>query len=206
MDAADASPQAPPAPKFLQDVWTYYFHDPDDANWTLESYVRLADASTIDDVWQLHRATAKFVSRGMFFVMREHVYPCWDDKHNIGGGCLSMKVLKEDLPAFWEHLLVHALGERLLIDRDEHNDAGADDDDAWSDVNGLSVSPKRVFCIVKIWLRTGRNADRRAFRMPPGYTGEVLYRSNADNIKGNNARCLLPAALTTRAGVPEPAD
>jgi hypothetical protein len=169
-------------PDFLQDVWTYYFHDPDNADWNFGSYVRLGDVSTIDDFWDYHRATEGYVSRGMFFIMREHVYPCWDDKLNITGGCISMKVLKEDLPAFWDHLVMHMLGERLFIgpDKDDH------EDEAWSVVNGLSVSPKRYFCIVKMWLRNDRYTERRHYRIPQSYTGEVLYRTNTENIKGNN--------------------
>ena len=167
---------------FLQDVWTYYFHDPEDSNWNHDSYIRLGDVCSAEDFWEYHAATAKYINRGMFFVMREHVYPCWDDKYNITGGCMSMKVLKDDLPAFWEHLLVHMLGERLLLHNTEDDDGG----DTWSVINGISVSPKRCFCIVKLWLRNERFTDKRAFRLPDSYSGEVLYRTNTENIKGNN--------------------
>lgn len=85
---------------FLEDVWTYYFHDPDDTNWNLDSYHRLADVACVGDFWQVHGAVSGYLNRGMFFIMREHVYPCWDDPNNIRGGCLSMKVLKEELGAF----------------------------------------------------------------------------------------------------------
>ena len=176
-----------PLAVFLQDVWTVYFHDPDDANWNLSSYVRLGDVSTLKDFWDYHGAVAKYLSRGMFFVMREHVYPCWDDKHNIQGGCISMKVLKDDMPAFWDYLVMNMLGERLFIPPEKKDRAAVDEDeDAWSVVNGLSVSPKRYFCIVKLWLRTEQFTERHHFRLPVNYTGEVLYRANTDNIKGNN--------------------
>jgi hypothetical protein len=168
---------------FLQDVWTLYFHDPDDTNWNLNSYVRLGDISTVDDFWDYHGAAAKYLSRGMFFVMREHVYPCWDDKHNIQGGCISMKVLKDDMQAFWDHLVMHMLGERLFVQPESTQTV---DEDTWSVVNGLSVSPKRYFCIVKLWLRTEQFTERHHFRLPANYNGEVLYRANSDNIKGNN--------------------
>ena len=167
-------------PVFFQDVWTLYFHDPDDVNWNLNSYIRLGDMSTVQDFWEHHEAIASYLSNGMFFVMREHVFPCWDDPHNIKGGCISIKVLKEDLPAVWEHLIVRMLGERLF------SPAADEDCDAWSVVTGLSVSPKRYFCIIKIWLGSQKYTDPRMFRLPETYDGEVLYRANADNIKGNN--------------------
>lgn len=170
-----------PSETFLQDVWTYYFHDPDDPNWNLNSYHRLHDVATLQDFWDVHSATASFLSRGMFFVMREHVYPCWDDPLNITGGCLSMKVLKEDMPAFWEHLMVRMLGETLLVP-----DASDADPERWSAINGMSVSPKRFFCIVKLWLRRDDLADRRHYDLPAKYNGEILFRLNAENIKTNN--------------------
>jgi hypothetical protein len=181
-------PKAQAEPNFLQDVWTYYFHDPDDANWNFESYIRLADVSTIDDFWAMNATTAPFVNRGMFFVMREHVFPCWDDPHNINGGCISMKVLKNDLPSFWQEMVMHMLGERLVVVDSKEEDEDAGDTGAWSDVTGLSVSPKRFFCIVKIWLRYDRSATRKALRIPSRYTGEVLFRSNTDNIRGNSCK------------------
>ena len=164
-------------PQFLQDAWTVYFHDPDDPDWALSSYHRVADVTSVADYWAVHEALEGHLARGMFFVMREHVYPCWDDKENINGGCLSMKVPKDDLPAAWAHLVQHMLGETVVRDPA-----------AWATVNGLSVSPKRCFCIVKLWLRDASLCDRRAFALPPGYCGEVIFRSNTDNIRNNHAR------------------
>lgn len=174
-------------PLFLHDVWTYRFHDPEDPNWNLDSYHHLADLSTVDDFWDVHLATMPYIRRGMFFVMREHVFPCWDDKHNITGGCLSMKVLKSDVAEFWEHLVMHVIGERMLAPSAQACVALPDGTPA---INGLSVSPKRFFCIVKIWLATDKFTDRKHFRLPPSYTGEVLFRSNIENIKDNQVRDL----------------
>jgi hypothetical protein len=168
---------------FLQDAWTCYFHDPDDSNWNNESYHRVCDVSTVEDFWEVNDGLAPFLSRGMFFLMREHVYPCWDDKLNITGGCLSMKVLKDELPAFWEYVATRMLGESLVLESaiERHHDP-----DRWSIVNGVSVSPKRFFSIVKLWLRDELNVDREDFDLPPSYSGEVLFRSNSENIKNNN--------------------
>jgi hypothetical protein len=163
-----------PELQFLHDVWTFRFHDPNDPNWNLNSYVRLADVATIDDFWSVHAAVRGSLCNGIYFVMREHVFPCWDDKHNVDGGCISIKVLKEDMLQCWEHLVMHLLGERLVAD-----------DGAWAVVNGISTSPKRYFCIIKLWLRDGSRTERRQFRLPPGYGGEVLYKSNIENIRGN---------------------
>lgn len=164
----------------LHDTWTLYFHEPSDQNWTMASYVRLDQISTIESFWQVHEGVRKYLSRGMFFLMREHVFPCWDDPNNINGGCISIKVLKDDIEAFWEEAVVRMLGERLV-----KKNAGIPDD-GWSCVNGISTSPKRFFCICKIWLKEGTIIDSHNFALPGKYHGEPLYRSNMDNIRQNN--------------------
>ena len=57
---------------------------------------------------------------------------------------------------------------------------------AWSHVNGVSISPKRGFCIVKLWMSKdyvhtpGREC---MLRIPSKYRGEIVFRSNRDNIQ-----------------------
>jgi len=166
---------------FLHDSWTLYFHDPDDSNWTLQSYDRLADISSLEDFWGIHLPLLPIIVHGMFFVMRENVFPCWDDASNIKGGCISTKVSMELVPQLWDELLKRMVGETLVI---ETSSSGVT-------VNGLSVSPKRGFCVVKIWL--GNNAlekecIRDHIRIPAIYTGDIVYRRNLDNIQMDAAK------------------
>jgi len=161
---------------WLHDIWTWYFHDPLDMRWTLESYRRLCDISTIDEFWLMHSATSKVIPLGMFFVMRETSFPCWDDASNIQGGTASIKVTVSDTVACWESLLKRMLGETLAVD--------AEDSEA---INGISVSPKRGFCIIKIWTKDDRFQDkiRQKLRIPDMYTGDIIYRKNTDNIQND---------------------
>lgn len=183
----------------LQDTWTFRFHDPDNSDWTMPSYVRLADVSSIADMWEVHVGMQQYLTEGMFFVMREHVFPCWDDVSNIKGGCISLKVLKTELHTFWEELLIGVLGETLVLsagpskaarvgldaEKDEVVDFQDEEDDLWSTINGISTSPKRYYCIVKLWLRDGRRCNREHFRLPCNYQGEVLYKSNTEMMRNN---------------------
>eukprot|EP00798_Chlamydomonas_sp_ICE-L_P024992 gene24994-10652_t len=73
------------SPLFLNDIWTVYFHNPQDHDWTYDSYVRLGNISTAEEVLAYIDIMREDVQNGMFFVMREHVFPCWDDPLNIGG-------------------------------------------------------------------------------------------------------------------------
>ena len=162
----------------LNDTWTMYFHEPSDTDWTMSSYVRLDQISSVERFWQVHEGVRKYLSRGMFFLMREHVFPCWDDSSNIHGGCVSIKVLKEDICVFWQEAVTRLLGEKIML---------AETSDAWSHVNGISTSPKRFFCICKLWLKDDVFIDRKHFDLPMRYHGEPLYRSNVENIRTSQA-------------------
>jgi hypothetical protein len=161
---------------FFNDIWTLYFHDPYDANWTNSSYINLGQLSNVDDFWNHHTCNKDNISKGMFFLMREHIFPCWDDPCNISGGCISIKVLKEDMSKFWEDLCVKMLSETLLVP--EHQNL-------CDSINGVSTSPKKHFCIIKIWLKDDTLNNKKYFDILPMYHGDVLYKSNRDNINND---------------------
>ena len=60
---------------FLNDTWNIYFHDPYDSNWTTQSYERLASVGTIEEFWQHFQSLKGNLHKGMFFIMREYVFP-----------------------------------------------------------------------------------------------------------------------------------
>ena len=158
---------------FLNDVWNVYFHDPADHNWTTSSYVRLTSIGSVAEFWSNMKHMHEHISKGMFFVMREYVFPCWDDANNINGGCLSIKILKEHVPDFWQELIIRMLGETLLKEEYKQH---------WNLINGASVSPKKHFCIIKIWLKDGLLSEKDFFNIPKNYYGDILYKSNLENI------------------------
>lgn len=162
---------------FLNDVWAVYFHDPNDHNWTTQSYHRLGDISTVNDFWDHLSSIKDNVHKGMFFIMREHIFPCWDDPCNIKGGCLSIKVLKDDMILFWEDVCMKLMGETIIKDefRNLH----------WDKVNGISTSPKKHFCIIKIWLACSEAADKIMYDIRKVYHGDMIYKSNQENISND---------------------
>lgn len=162
----------------LNDVWTYYFHDPNDVDWTLPSYNRLVNVSCIEDFWNVHSLLKEKIHMGMFFLMREHVFPCWDDELNREGGCLSIKVLKQDMTAFWEELSIRLLGECLLK---------TEKSNLWNHINGISTSPKKHFCIVKIWLGSDLVSCDDLI-VPSKIHGGIIFKYNKDTIDKNNTK------------------
>lgn len=158
---------------FLNDVWNMYFHDPCDTDWTTQSYIRLANIGSVKEFWENIHSMHDKMHKGIFFLMREYVFPCWDDPNNIEGGCLSIKILKEQLVPFFEDLAIKMLGETLLKD---------DVKEHWNLINGISTSPKKHFCIIKIWLKNDLLSDKKHFNLMTNYYGDILYKSNIENI------------------------
>lgn len=165
---------------YLNDVWTMYFHDPNDTNWANESYLNIGNMSTVDDFWNHAKYFKDHIHKGMFFLMREHIFPYWDDPENIQGGCFSIKVLKDDMGVYWEDICIKMLGEQLLNEKHP-----------WSIVNGISTSPKKHFCIVKIWMKDLSLAEEDAkviFNLLPNFHGDILFKSNRENISNDTLK------------------
>ena len=74
-------------------ILSIYFHDPYDMNWDANSYKFITTISSVEDFVNIYKAFEDLWLRGMFFIMREHIMPRWEDEHNINGGCLSFKVI-----------------------------------------------------------------------------------------------------------------
>jgi len=161
----------------LNDLWTIYFHDPSDTDWTNQSYLRVGDLASVDDYWAHANAWGTQVYQGMFFIMRDGIFPCWDDSSNIDGGCLSIKIMKEHMSEFWPDTVMKLLGETLL--KSNHS----------SQINGVSMSPKKHFCILKIWIKTPE-LTKESFDILPKYHGDIIYKSNRDNIENDNMKRL----------------
>lgn len=154
---------------FLNDLWSVYFHNPISNDWKRTGYIKIADISTVQDFWKIFGCISPNIHNGMWFVMREHIFPSWDDPSNKNGSFLSFKVLKDDVVEFSRNLLVRLLGETLFTD---------DCIEKWNHVNGISFSPKKNFSIIKIWLNSQDVKDKSMFNLPPNYQGDVIFKDN----------------------------
>jgi hypothetical protein len=158
---------------FLDDVWRLYYHHPDDADWTTASYRPLATIGTANEFGGMQGAIGERVRDGMFFLMREHVFPCWDDPCNKDGGSLSFRVSRDLAERFWTEASRALLTEGVLL--------GGDPDKR---VNGISISPKGGNCVVKIWLARscGDAARESAGMLLPEFRGTAMYLSHMSSI------------------------
>jgi hypothetical protein len=127
-----------------------YYHLPDNKAWDLASYTVLM--GSIDNAESVIALSSKLhdnvIRNCMLFVMRDGITPMWEDKKNREGGCFSYKVSNKFVPEVWKNLFYCLSGESLC-NKDEHNDY----------VNGITISPKKNFCIIKIWLSNTKLQD-----------------------------------------------
>lgn len=133
-------------PHPLNTSWIIWYHNPNDKNWDIDSYKSILEINTVEDFIALTNSWDKClpkITQGMYFFMRklsnsDIIYPRWEDKHNKHGGYWSFKVEEDSSEFAWNKLCKLLIGETIS-------------NSAPMNINGISISPKKKFCIIKIW-------------------------------------------------------
>ena len=159
---------------FLNDVWSLYFHDPNDTRWTEESYIRLCDISSAEDIIHVYKAYKDMWPNGAFYITREHIKPLWEDPGNRNGGCMSFKIMKYDINNVWFEIVSKILGEDFITEKERGR--------LWDKVTGISLSPKRSYCICRIWISDKEYGQPQWYDMSiiPTYT-QILFKAHNEN-------------------------
>jgi hypothetical protein len=130
----------------LPSSWQLWAHLPHDTDWSMTSYTPVMKLSHAEEIVALtHALPEKLVTNCMLFFMREDVLPTWEDPKNREGGCFSYKVPNKAVAETWKELWMLLAGESI--------------GDMASDVTGLSVSPKKGFCVMKIWMTNSKHQN-----------------------------------------------
>ena len=138
-----------PALHPLNDTWTMYAHLPHEPDWSLSSYKNIGKLDNVESVITLAEFLPdKLIRNCMLFVMKEDIKPIWEDEKNLNGGCFSYKILNKHVKDAWT-LLTYSLTANNLTNNNELNNI----------VNGITISPKKSFCIIKIWTNTCSHQD-----------------------------------------------
>jgi len=156
---------------YLNDVWSLYFHDPYDMNWETNSYKFITTISSIEDFINVFKSFNDLWSRGMFFIMREHITPRWEDDNNKNGGCFSLKINKEDVLDKLFEITSLILGETL-----------GKNDLISTNINGISIIPKKNYHIIRIWIKSNQNLNKDNYNFNiPNYS-ILMYKSHLEFI------------------------
>lgn len=127
----------------LNGKWDLWYHSIDDTNWTNESYKLLYNINNLYDITFLkENIQQNYLQNGMFFIMRDNIFPTWEDPDNRNGCSVSFKIPASSLYSEWNGFIEKVLTEDILKNKDKSHQ-----------INGISISPKREFNIIKLWLK-----------------------------------------------------
>jgi hypothetical protein len=143
------TPSIPTQCHHLLGKWDLYYHLPHDKNWDLSSYKMIAsEIDTMETVIALNETVPEsIVKYAMLFIMRTGITPSGRIP-KTAQGAFSFKVINRQVHEVWKTLFYALCGETLF-----------DDEHINKHVTGITVSPKKNFCIIKIWLDTCQYQD-----------------------------------------------
>lgn len=133
----------------LSDKWTLWAHLPHDTDWSIKSYKQIFTVSNVEETIAITETLPPIlVQNCMLFWMREGIKPTWEDPKNRNGGCFSYKVINKTVFDCWKELTYCTLGNTIskqmsFVDK----------------VTGFTISPKKNFCIIKIWMADCSNQN-----------------------------------------------
>ena len=156
----------------LYDKWVLWAHLPHDTDWSLKSYIQLMSLSSMEEVIALYNSIPPaMVKNCMLFLMRQNIKPMWEDPNNKAGGCFSFKVTNKSVPEVWKHVSYLLTGESLSTDK------------AFQDnITGITISPKKSFCILKIWMKSVDFQNPRVISEVRGLqVGGCLFKKHKPN-------------------------
>ena len=171
----------------LNTTWTVWYHNPADMNWSPDSYKDILEIHSLEDYLVLKNSWNKCLpatNEGMYFMMRKFkdgrtIFPLWEDEYNKNGGYWSFKLDKDRAQEVWFNMMAMAIGE-MVVSHEDH---------IWQ-INGISISPKKGFCIIKIWNQNRSFSNGDILNPELGKIvnlSDLLYSSHDNNIERDNA-------------------
>ena len=126
----------------LDNNWTFWLHLPHDIDWSIDSYKKLYTFNTLQNsIILLENMDKIIVEKCMLFIMKNNIKPIWEDPNNCQGGCFSYKIPSDNVNNIWKSLVYSIIGKSLT-----------NNIELLESINGISISPKKNFCIIKIWI------------------------------------------------------
>jgi len=154
---------------YLNDIWSIYFHDPFEHNWDIKSYKFICNINSVEEFTQVFSIFSNLFAKGMFFIMREHITPRWEDDFNKNGGCFSFKLNKHILDEKFFEVCSQILGETI-----------GKTDIFSSNVNGISISPKKNYFIMRIWINNNKYASSLNYNITVPKYSTLMYKNHSE--------------------------
>lgn len=133
----------------LADRWTMWAHLPHDTDWSITSYKKIYTIDTVEGAIAIAETIPEvLVKNCMLFLMREGIKPIWEDPKNRQGGCFSYKISNKNVFEVWKDLTYTLMGNSISTQPS-----------FVANVTGITISPKKNFCIIKIWMSSCANQN-----------------------------------------------
>jgi len=124
----------------LNNRWKLWYHSINENKWTKDTYKKIYECENLYDFNYITETfKQEHYQNGMFFLMKNDIFPNWEDPYNRNGGCLSFKIPSKDIINEWNDILLRVITGHFFESHDE--------------INGISISPKKEFNIIKLWIK-----------------------------------------------------
>ena len=113
-----------------------------DNDWSINSYKQIYSFNTLEELIKLNNfINNSILTNLMIFYMKDNIKPIWEDENNKNGGSFSYKISNNLLDNVWKNIVFALIGNTL-----------SEDENILKNINGISISPKKNYCIIKLWL------------------------------------------------------
>ena len=76
----------------LHNNWCLWYHSIKDNSWSIDSYKNIAKVTSLFDYKGLQETIkSHHLYNGMLFLMKDNIYPVWEDPENREGGSHHLK-------------------------------------------------------------------------------------------------------------------
>ena len=125
----------------LDNSFTLWLHNIFDNDWSINGYKKIYTFNTLEDAIRLiENIDNELIEKTMLFLMKNNIKPIWEDEKNYNGGCFSYKINNSNVAQIWKIMNYKLIGNTIN-----------EDENIINNITGLSISPKKTYCIIKIW-------------------------------------------------------
>ena len=155
----------------LSNTWTFWIHMNNDKNWAINSYKKITNFNTLESsIVLLENIDVDIIQKAMIFIMKQNINPIWEDSQNRQGGCFCYKIEDINIIYIWKKLCYSLIGNTITSDVDLLNS-----------INGISISVKKNFYIVKIWINNIDNLNADNLNIDKQTLNNLLNNLSIDN-------------------------
>ena len=143
--------------------WNIWVHSLKSNNWDISSYIHYYSIHNFIDFWKIYNNFPN-IHNYSFFLFKNNIKPIYEDINNINGGYFSIKISNKNAFYLWLNLSIDLLTLNL------NNNINI--------INGLSITKKSYFFIIKIWISNIKYNNINIFNF-----NNNIYHNFINNIK-----------------------